>query len=430
MTNKSDKISFFSAVLMSVNIMVGAGIFYAVGPMTGAAGASSFLGWPLIGLLLFPVIWGVSKAAQLYPGEGGFFHYCSSGMNPLAGFVAHWGYLLGFIASAASLASVLRAGLIQHTGMTILVEYPILFNATASIFYSLILMLSVGKISKIQSVATILKVLPILLVIGLIVGYFKPNLACSVQALGQLGSAVPTVIFAFWGFEACCSIGGLLKDGPKKVSSVILTGFFSTVTLYALFHVGLFFIMGPEQLAAQGAVAFPQFLGLSPALETALQTTVLGAILFCWANSILGMSLGNISNLHFLAKKRMIVGDRLLSKVNRSDRPTYATLAHGVIIFLLLTYITDIDILFSLTNLGVLTAFMLTLVSIFITFVREKQIAHIIATLLAFASCSILGYYSWIKIPNLYYTLPLILGIVIGVIQFVLKKSHWSASKA
>lgn len=430
MTNKSGKISFFSAVLMSVNIMVGAGIFYAVGPMTGAAGSSSFLGWPLIGLLLFPVIWGISKAAQLYPGEGGFYHYCSSGMNPLAGFVAHWGYLLGFIASAASLAAVLRAGLVQHTGLDILTQHPVLFNATAALLYSLILMLSIGKISKIQSIATILKVLPILLVIGLIVGYFNPSLSFSLQALTQLGSAVPTVIFAFWGFEACCSIGSLLKDGPQKVSSVILAGFFSTVTLYSLFHIGLFFIMGSDNLATYGAVSFPRFLGLSPIVETAMQTAVLGAILFCWANSILGMSLGNVSNLHFLAKKRMIIGDRLLSQVNSSDRPTYVIIAHGVILFLLLTFITDIDILFSLTNLGVLTAFSLTLVSIFITFMRERKFLHIAATLIAFASCSILGYYSWIKIPNIYYTLPLILGIVIGVIQFAFKKSDWSAVKA
>ncbi|MBY0528789.1 MAG: APC family permease [Rhabdochlamydiaceae bacterium] len=429
MKTNTGKISFFSAVLMSVNIMVGAGIFYAVGPMTAAAGSSSFLGWPLIGLLLFPVIWGVSKAAQLYPGEGGFYHYCSSGMNPTAGFVAHWGYLLGFIASAASLAAVLRSGLVLHTGLSVLTDHPILFNATAAIFYTLIQLLSINKISKIQSVATLLKVTPILLVIALIVAYFQPNLSFSLSALSQLGSAVPTVIFAFWGFEVCCSIGGLLKDGPQKVSSVILTGFFVTVALYSLFHIGLFYIMGAEQLAAFGAVSFPSFLGLSPSLEVALQTAVLGAILFCWANSILGMSLSNISNLYFLAKKKMIIGDQLLSKLNRNERPTYSVIAHGVILFLLLTFITDIDILFSLTNLGVLTAFALTLASVFITYVRQKKIVHVAATLLAFISCSILGYYSWIKIPNLYYTLPLIIGMLLGVIQFTLKKSQWSAAE-
>lgn len=414
----SGKISYFGAVLMSMNIMVGAGIFYAVGPMTGSVGAMSFFGWPLIGLLLFPVIWGVAKAAQLFPGEGGFFHYCSSGINPTAGFVAHWGYLLGFISSAASLATVLRSGLAQNAGIELFREHPIIFNLGAVAFYTLILLLPIGKISKIQSIATLLKITPILAVIGLTAFYFKPDLVFRVQELGHLTLAVPTVIFAYWGFEACCSIGGYLKGGPQKVSSVILLGFFSTMTLYMLFHFGLLQIMGKENLAAHGAVGFPRFLGLAPVWSAALQASILGAILFCWTNSILGMSLGNVSNIYYLAKKKMIAGDRLLSKLNKNERPTYTVIGHGVVIFFLLTFITDIEILFALSNLGVLIAFALTLVSVFLTSIKQKNYIQVAVMSIAFVSCSLLGYYSWIKIPSIYYTLPLIICMAIGVIQF------------
>lgn len=403
---------------MSVNIMVGAGIFYAAGPMAKEAGTISFLGWPLVGLLLFPVIWGVAKAAQLFPGEGGFYHYCSSGINPTAGFMAHWGYLLGFIASVCSLAAVLRTGLVENTGLEILREHPILFNAAATLFYTLIQLLSVSQISKIQSVATLLKVMPILAVIALTIFYFNPHLTFHVQEISQLRLMVPTVIFAYWGFEACCSIGSLLKGGPQKVPSVILIGFFVTMGLYLLFHFGLLHIMGRENLATYGTVGFPRFLGLSPTLEAALQTAVLGAILFCWANSILGMSLGNITNIYFLAKRKMIFGDRLLTRLNGNDRPTYTAFIHGLVMFFLLTFITDIEILFSLTNLGVLTAFAMTLISVFLTYIKQKDYKQMVMLILGFISCSVLGYYSWMKIPNLYYTLPLIVGMAIGLIQF------------
>jgi len=426
---QDNKISFFSAVLMSVNIMVGAGIFYAVGPMTASTGAAGFLGWPLIGLLLFPVIWGVAKAAQLFPGEGGFYNYCLSGLSPLAGFIAHWAYLLGFMASAASLSSVLRDGLVQHAGFNSFVNYPIIFNATAALAYTLIQFLSVGKISKIQSAATLLKVTPIFVVIALFFAYFHPNLTFSLGELTHLKGAIPTVIFAYLGFESCCSIGGLLKGGPQRVSSVIFVGFFATVALYAFFHLGVLYIMGPESLASYGALAFPAFLGLPSHFSAALQAAVLGAILFCWANSILGMSLGNITNLYFLAKKKMIFGDRLLSQLNQNERPVYAIIAHGTILFVLLTFITDIEILFSLANLGVLTAYMLTLISVFAAYVKQRNLLYIVPVLLSFISCSILGYYSWIKIPNLYYTLPLIIGMLVGIVQFVLKKSDWSAAQ-
>ncbi|MBX7067521.1 MAG: APC family permease [Parachlamydiales bacterium] len=418
----SGKISFFAAVLMSVNIMVGAGIYYAVGPLAQTAGTVSFFGWPLIGLLLFPVIWGIAKTAGLFPGEGGFYHYCSSGINPTAGFTAHWGYLIGFIASAASLATVLRNGLAQNAGINLIGEYPILFNLGAVIFYSLIQLLPLSKISKIQSIATLIKISPLFIVIGLTVFYFNPNLHFEMSRLSSLSLMIPTVIFGFWGFEACCSIGGYLKGGPQKVPSVILIGFFATTALYLLFHFGLLHIMGAENLAAFGAVGFPKFLGLSPIWEAALQAGILGAILFCWANSILGMSLGNISNIYVLAKRGMIFGDRPLSKLNRNERPTMVVFVHGVFIFLLLTFITDLEILFSLSNLGILLAFFLTLLSAFNTYLKQQKILNALFIGVGFLSCAILGYYSWTKLPNIYYTLPLIGWMAIGIIQFKIRQ--------
>lgn len=419
---ESGKISFFAAVLMSINIMVGAGIYYAVGPLAETAGSVSFLGWPLIGLLLFPVIWGIAKAAQLFPGEGGFYHYCSSGINQTAGFAAHWGYLIGFIASAASLATVLRNGLVQNAGIQVLGDYPILFNVAAVVFYSLIQLLPLSKISKIQSIATLIKISPLFIVIALTIFYFNPHLQFEMSRLSSLSLMIPTVIFGFWGFEACCSIGGYLKGGPQKVPSVILIGFFATTALYLLFHFGLLNIMGAENLSKYGAVGFPKFLGLGPLWEATLQAGILGAILFCWANSILGMSLGNISNIYSLAKRGMIFGSFPLSKLNRNERPTMIVLIHGVFIFVLLTFISDLEILFSLSNLGILLAFFLTLLSAFLTYLRQKSNMKALFIGVGFLSCAILGYYSWTKLPNIYYTLPLIGWMAVGLVQFKIRQ--------
>lgn len=419
---ESGKMSFFAAVLMSINIMVGAGIYYAVGPLADTAGSVSFLGWPLIGLLLFPVIWGIAKAAGLFPGEGGFYHYCSSGINQTAGFAAHWAYLIGFIASTASLATVLRSGLVQNTGMKVLGDFPVLFNVGAVAFYSLIQLLPLSKISKIQSIATLFKISPLFIVIALTIFYFNPHLQLEMSRVSSLSLMIPTVIFGFWGFEACCSIGGYLKGGPQKVPSVIMIGFFATTALYLLFHFGLLHIMGAENLSKHGAVGFPKFLGLSPLWEATLQAGILGAILFCWANSILGMSLGNISNIYTLAKRGMVFGSFSLLKVNRNERPTMIVLIHGAFIFLLLTFITDIEILFSLSNLGILLAFFLTLLSAFLTYLKQKSATKALFIGVGFLSCAILGYYSWTKLPNIYYTLPLVGWMAVGLVQFKIRQ--------
>ena len=68
------KISFMAAVLMNINIIVGAGIYMWPGPMTKQAGGMSFLGWPLAGLLLLPIVLTIAQAARIFPGEGGFYN--------------------------------------------------------------------------------------------------------------------------------------------------------------------------------------------------------------------------------------------------------------------------------------------------------------------------------------------------------------------
>lgn len=417
------KISFTAAVLMSINIMVGAGILYAVDPMTASSGSISFLGWPLIGLLLVPVLFGLAKASQLFPGNGGFYNYGASGLGPLGGFIAHWGYLLGYMGTVSSLTTVLRNSFVNNFGMEIFSSYPFLFNIPLLLFYTVVQFIDLNKISKIQSLGTLFKLTPLMLVIALFAFYFHPGLEFNVAGLGSLGGSASTVLFAFWGFESCCSLGALLKGGPQKIGLVMLVGFVATMALYLLFHLGLLYIMGPENLAAHGAVAFPSFLGLPEPVGAALTLGMTGAIMFSWANSILGVSLANITNIHFLAENNLILGDRFMSALNKNNRPIYAAVAHGVMVLGFVTFISNVDILFALTSLGVITAFVMTLLSVFMTQLRQKSWTQLPMTVLGFASCAALTYYSWMQIPDVLYTLPLVIGMTAGIIVFKLKTS-------
>lgn len=418
---ETGKISFFAAVMMSINIMVGAGILYAVGPMTATAGSISFLGWPLIGLLLFPVVWSIARAAQLYPGEGGFYHYCSKGISPLAGFIAQWGFFLGYLGTASSLATVLREGIIKNSGIQFFHDYPAIFNLIMVSFYVLINLIPVEKLSRIQSAGTLLKITPIVIAIVLLTFYFNLNLTFEISSLQNLGLTVSTVLFSYWGFETCCSIGGLLKDGPQKVTRVILVSFFITVALYFLFHLGVLYIMGTENLATYGAIEFPRFLGISPMLQGILQVGISCAILLSWANSVLGVSLANITNLNSLATRKLILGHEALTVVNRYQRPYFSALAYGATFLLLITFIRDVDVLFSLTGLGILTALSLTLVAVFKAHWQQRMIPRIIFSLIAFGCCGVLIFYTVTKLPNFWYATPLLGGMAVGLILYQLQ---------
>lgn len=424
MSPQKGKISFFAAVMMSINIMVGAGILYAVGPMTATADSISFMGWPLIGMLLFPVVWGLAKAAQIFPGEGGFYHYCSKGISPTAGFIAQWGFFLGYLGMACSLASVLREGIVKTAGFKIIDDYAIVFNAILVSLYVIINLIPVEKLSRIQSFGTLLKITPIMLAIALLAFYFNTEVSFNFASLGNIGLTISSVLFSFWGFETCCGIGGLLKDGPKKVGSVILVGFFATLALYFFFHLSVLYIMGAENLATYGAIEFPRFLGLSPVLQMLLQVGISCAILFSWANSILGASLLNVTTLNSLASKKLFFGHKALTSLNRYQRPYIAAISFGIIFFTLITFIKDIEILFALTGLGILTSMSLTLIAVVRHQWLQKNAVQVALSLLSCLSCTILIYYTAAKLPSILYATPLLGGLAFGFVIYKLQASR------
>lgn len=419
-TANAGRMSFPAAVLINLNIIVGAGIFFGPKIMATASGSVSFLGWPLVGLLLFPVIWSVAQASVMFPGAGGFYNYCKQGIGPTAGFLAQWLYLLGYLATAATLTTVLRENLVGQTGWLFPAHHPHWFNAICIVVFSALNLMKVEVISRIQSAATVLKILPLLLVIAVMAFYWNPTIEYPVAGLSSIGLTIPAAIFAYWGFEACCSIGHMLKGGPTQVGKVILTAFFISILLYMLFHLGITNIMGLAALSTDGAVAFPRFMGLSPLLANVVTTTIIGSILLSFGNSIFGIALTNITNIFVLAQQGLLPYARALQTVNRFDRPVVAACVHAVIVSALLFFVHELSILAALTNIGVSATLVMTLVAVMRSYVKHRNWVHISFTALGFVSCGVLVYFSWISISpdpwaRLLYVSPLVIGAVLGL---------------
>ncbi len=423
----SNKISFGSAVLMSINIIVGAGIFIATQVMTSVAGSTSFLGWLLVGMLLFPIIWSVAQASRIFPGEGGFYNYCATGINPTAGFAAQWVYLLAYMGTAATITTYLRDGCITRCGLTAIADHPYLFNAVVITFFSLLNLLPISLISRVQGVATFLKLIPLFFVILVFGFYWDPTITYSTGSISTLALTIPGAIFSFWGFEACCSFGHLLKDGPQQVGKIILTAFFSTVALYTVFHFGLIQIMGVDALATQGTLSFPAFMGLSSTMTAFLSSAIVGSILLSYSNSIFGVSLANITNLTTIARKKLVVGLDALTATNSNGQPTIAVLVHGILIWLLLVCISSGQVLMALVGLGVCFTLTLTLVALLLTYMKRKNYAQLVVTLVAFASCAMLIYQCWFSISDdgmvrIMSSLPLLGGLILGLVLYKLQQ--------
>ncbi len=107
MEKNGGKISFLAGVLISINVIVGAGIYLGPSKMAAQVGNVSFLAWGVVALIMLPIVWNIAQATRLFPGQGGLYNYCTTGLNQTAGFFALWSYFLGFCAAGATLVSTL-----------------------------------------------------------------------------------------------------------------------------------------------------------------------------------------------------------------------------------------------------------------------------------------------------------------------------------
>lgn len=418
------KISFLAAVLMNINIIVGSGIYIFPQLMTQQAGGISFLGWALAGLLLLPIVLSIAQAARIFPGEGGFYNYCATALGQDAGFIANWAYLLGYMGTVATLVSVIRDRLISPIGITVVKGNPLLFYIIFLLFISLLNMISIRMIGKIQSTITLLKLIPLIFMLGAIFFYWNPSFDYQVSNIGHLPGTVPLVLFSFLGFESCCSISHYIRGGSTKASKVILLAFSVAVFLYTIFHLGILHIMGSDALATHGVQAFPLFMGLSQHIADICAIVLLIDMMLSFMNTSYGASLTNITNINTFAKCGLIFKSKFLAKLNTSGMPANAALIHAVGILGLILLIPSTTTLSAITCLGVCTTFFFTVLAVFVQSLRKKMYGTLAVTIPGFISLGILFFLTWTtKLGDtvgerLFYAAPMLIGIPTGYVMY------------
>lgn len=100
------------AVMIGLSAMIGSGIFVAIGPAAGAAGAGMLLGLLVAASVAYCNAASSAQLAALYPESGGTYVYARERLSPFWGWVAGWGFVVGKVASGA--AAALTFGLYVH----------------------------------------------------------------------------------------------------------------------------------------------------------------------------------------------------------------------------------------------------------------------------------------------------------------------------
>ena len=362
------------ATMLGLGSIVGTGVFVSLGLVADVAGTGVVLAVALAGGLALCNALSSAQLAAAHPVSGGTYEYGYRLLNPTAGFVAGWAFLLAKSASAATAALGVGAYALAAAGVASPPGQVGLAVAAVAVLAILVL----GGMRRTSVVNTVIVGISLagltayVVAVGWVTGIPDASLADSLS-VGVSGGgygllqATALAFVAYTGYGRVATLGEEVRDPRQTIPRAILLTLWVSVLLYLA-------VAGVTVLAV-GAEAYAQATGqrlvdgrtLPPAplehVAEALELTWLGPVL---AVAAITAMLGVLLNL-LLGLSRVVLamgrrGDlpRSLGRVSESgSAPWGATLAVALVIAGL-ALIGDVGMTWSFSAFCVLIYYALT----------------------------------------------------------------------
>ena len=244
-------------VALVVGNIVGGGIFLLPASLA-PYGLNSVLGWVLssAGAILLAAV--LSVFAKAMPAAGGPYAYTHAAFGPATAFIVVWGYWISIWTANAAIAtagtsyvSTLLPQLFALRGVSTLFTLFLIW------FFTLVNWWGVTAVGWIQSVTTVLKLLPLIAIA--LLGFFHTTQAGVVAAsnaplsLGGTTAAVALCFYALLGFESATVPDGKVRDPARTIPRATLIGAIVTTVLYTLSSTVVMLLVPPATLANSSA---------------------------------------------------------------------------------------------------------------------------------------------------------------------------------
>ncbi len=246
-------IGTFGLAAAIVNITVGGGIFGLPASVATSLGAAAPLAYLVCAVAMGLIVLCIADAGRRVSLTGGPYAYVGVALGPYAGFLSGvmlW--MLGLFATAA--VGTLFATSIGRLVPALAPWQPVVLTATFA-FWSLVNMRGVGLGARLNAVATIAKLVPLLLVaIGGLFFLQADHLTVSAwPSAADVARTSLLLVFAFAGVESALVPSGEVRDTARSVPRAIGLAMLGITALYIALQVSAQGILGP----ALGAAATP-----------------------------------------------------------------------------------------------------------------------------------------------------------------------------
>ena len=232
-------IGTFGLAAAIINITIGGGIFRLPANVAASLGAAAPLAYIVCALAMGLIVLCIADAGSRVPLTGGPYAYVGTAFGPYAGFMSGvFLWMLGTFASAA-VASVFAASVGQLVPALSGRAGAAIILITAFLFWAIVNTRGVALGSRLNSVATVGKLVPLVLLAVAGLFFISPvNLEwTSAPAAGDVARTSLLLVFAFAGIEVALVPSGEVRDTARTVPRAIALAMFGITALYILLQV-------------------------------------------------------------------------------------------------------------------------------------------------------------------------------------------------
>lgn len=331
---ESKKLGFWSIVLLGINGIIGSGIFLLPNKAMAIIGPASLLVMLFDMLLVLAITFCFAEASGLFKENGGAYIYAKEAFGDFIG------YEVGFLSWATRIIafSTMSVGFATALGGLIPALNTVMMkNIIISVIFivlAVINLLGIKLYEVIQNLATIAKILPFILFIGMGIFYiepvnFTPLVPNGVYTPGSFGAAAVMLFFAFTGFESLAVAAAEMENPQKNLPKATLITIFTVSAIYILLLACAIGIMGYElaDTTAPVQAAFTRIAGAFGTTIVAAGTLIsIGAL--CIASSFITPHSGLA-----LAEQHMLPA--FMAKRNRFGAPYWCIIVSTIVAMLI-----------------------------------------------------------------------------------------------
>ena len=343
MTEIKKQYGIWTGIAMVVGIVIGSGVFLKAGGVLKLAGGNlklSILAWFIGGLIMITSSFCFAVFATKVTKYNGVVDYVEVASNEKIGYSLAWMITSFYYPIVASIVALFAGSyFFKMIGLNIgLTDWQNFLFAFGIITLVVIMnYLSPIIASKFQISATVVKLIPILLIAigGLFASLIVGNDYGIINAFKNnaegyelnFGEAVKKTAFAYEGWVCATAINAELKDSKKNLPKALVGGTIAILVFYIVYYVSLSAILGNEANIIQDEkapiVAFQKMFG-----------TIGGSIftffiMISCLGTVNGVTMGCCRGMYTMSCRGQGIAPEKFSKIGKNKNISFLSCIYG-----------------------------------------------------------------------------------------------------